>query len=99
PGAARSEAFAGRQREPVLGEQPLDCQAVRQLDPDVERPFADRVDDLEDAVAAALVRGCALGDRLLRAGQCRDRRFLYRPEDSDAAVVVQEIYALDDLRI
>src|SRR5437763_479413 len=78
---------------------PAEVDAVRQLDPDVERAFADGVHDLEDAVAAALVRRRALGNRLLRAGQRRDRRFLHRAEDPDAAVVVQQVDPLDDLRI
>src|SRR5438093_521747 len=86
--AVLAEAVAGRQREAMLVQQPLDGQAVRQLDPDVERAFADCLHHLEDAIASALVRRRALGDGLLRAGQRRDRRLLYRTEDADAAVVV-----------
>src|SRR3712207_8995303 len=33
-------SLAGRDREPVLGEQPVRCKSVRQLPPEVERSLA-----------------------------------------------------------
>src|SRR5205809_612944 len=52
-----------------------------------------------EAVAAALVGVAPLGDRVLRPGQRRDAGLLDRPEDPDAAVVVEQVDPLDDLRV
>src|SRR5438093_1257579 len=54
---------------------------------------------LGHAVAAALVGVAPLGDGVLRPGQRRDAGLLDRPEDPDAAVVVEQVDPLDDLRV
>jgi hypothetical protein len=54
---------------------------------------------LEHAVAPSLVRRGALRHALLRPRQRRERRLLHRTEDADAAVVVEQVDALDDLGV
>src|SRR5947207_592951 len=99
-GATRAEALAGRDHKAVLGEQTLERDAFPKLEPEVERPLAGhRPEHLEHAVAAALVGVAPLGDRVLRPGQRRDAGLLDRPEDPDAAVVVEQVDPLDDLRV
>ena len=80
--------------------QPLGREPVRQLPPEVEGALALEVGEhLAHAVAAALVGGDALGDRVLRPGQRRDPGVLDRREDPDAHVVGEQVEAGDDLGV
>ena len=73
----------------MLGQQPLGGQPFGQLEPDVERPLADRAQRqrLEHAVTAGLVARAALLDRVLRAGQRGDPGLLHAAEDAGPVVV------------
>ena len=85
PRAARAEAFARREREPVLGQEALGGQALRQLEPDVERSLADRARPAAPRATRSrrrLVARAALLDRVLRAGQRCDPRLLHGAEDA-----------------
>ena len=72
-----------------------------QPQPDVERALADdRYRKRSgESVPARLIRRDALGDRVLRPFERRDSRRLQRREDPDAAVVVEQVDALDHLRV
>ena len=100
-GAARAEALAGSNGEPMLLEQPFGREPFGQPEPDEERALADRRLRKHggNRVAAALVAGDALGDRVLRPFERGDRGALQRLEDADAIVIVQQVDALDDLGV
>ena len=100
-GAARAEALARRDRDAVLEQQRLGGEPLGQPEPDEERALAhDRLRQRRgDHVAPALVRVDALLDGVLRPFERGDRRGLERREDPDAVVVVQQVDALDDLRV
>ena len=74
----------------------------RELEPDEERPFAtrrERGEGRDDPVATRLVQGSPLGHRLLRAGQCCDRRPLQRDEDPGAHVLLQPRHPRHELLV
>src|SRR4029453_8829003 len=103
-GAAWPEPVAWRDYDAVLPDQALEGHPFRELPPDVEGALAgerpeQRLEDLEHAVAPALVDVAPLGDGVLRPGQRGDAGFLDRPEDPSAAVVVEQVDPLDDLRV
>src|SRR5207248_4829574 len=82
------------------GEELLGGQAVRELEPDVEGPLAgDRAEGFGYAVSSALVGVSPLGHGVLRPGERRDASLLNRPEDPDAAVIVEQVDPFDDLRV
>ena len=102
-GAARAEALAGRERDAVLVEQPLDREAVGQAQPDEERALAaglERAERRDDAVAARLVERAPLGDRLLRAASARRSPARWSgDEDARADVLLQPRHAGDELGV
>ena len=94
--AARSPR---RARPRAVFEQPLRREAVGQLPPDKRALGGDVGENLAYAIAPAPVGLDALGDRVLRPGQCRDPSLLHRREDPDAHVVGEQVEPRHDLRV